>query len=335
MSGLNGSGEMSLGNLKVEIAETNIASLYAQDIVNEVLQKALDIASEVHESKLLWSPVDENNACHSLIGEYVKKDFEIRDIKLEGTYRSGEIVDSFEMETEKAVADVTLAPCKDLPGRGGVGDQPITPRGNEVEPSDSPAPQEYTTVPVEKKSRVADLVKSSKQILSAYIMDEKSKRIRDKLEEEQEQFLQVIELDYVDGAEKTFKAYKKHDPTVVPLPSDEVESDGELLNIPPNDDMDSIDLKKDAKEQEEVAEPDVESSGKGDETNHAAVVEASDDIQKAESMTTNVQNVPSDSGSKVSESKDKKKKWNFGARLIEFLRRPKQKARGTQTVTRK
>lgn len=335
MSGLNGSGEMSLGNLKVEIAETNIASLYAQDIVNEVLQKALDIATEVHESKLMWSPIGENNACHSLIGEYVKKDFEIRDIKLEGSYRPGEIIHSLEMETEKAVADVTSPPCKDLPGRGGVGDQPITPRGNEVEPSDSPAPQEYANVPVEKKSRVADLVKSSKQVLSAYIMDEKSRRIRDKLEEEQEQFLQVIELDCIDGTQKTFKAYKKHDPTVVPLPNDEVESDGELLNIPPNDNMDSIDLKKDVKKQNEVADSDVESSGKGDETNNTAVVDSSDDIQKAETLTANVRDVPSDSGSKTSEFKDKKKKWNFGARLIEFFRRPKQKARGTQTVSRK
>lgn len=311
MSGLNGSGEMSLGNLKAEIAETNIASLFAQDIVNEVLQKALDIATQVHESKIVWNSDGKNYTCQSL----TNSDIKIRNINLEGTCKP----DSIEMEAEKVSADVASLPCKDLPGRGGVGDQPISPRGNEIEVSDEPAPPEIPAAPVEKKSRVADLVKSSKQVLSAYIMDEKAKQIRDKLEEDQEQFLQVIELDCVEGSVNTFKAYKKYDPAFVPIPSDE--TDGELMQIPTsNDDMDTIELNK--IDNGTMTKKPQENCGKEDEGGNAA-----DEIQ-------DVAVLPSEAGGKTCEFKEKKKKWNFGARLMQFLKRPKQKAHGTQTVTR-
>lgn len=337
MSGLNGSGEMSLGNLKVEIAEANIATIFAKDIVNEVLQKALDIATQVQESKLMWSSIKENNGCHNLINKYVKESDFCHINPKRSCEPAGNII-PVEMETEK-VNDVVSIPCKELPGTGGVGDQPPTLGGDEMHVSNEPPVQEITTAPVEKKSRVADLVKSSKQVLSAYILDEKTKRIRDKLEEEQEQFLQVIELDCVDTAKMAFKAYKQ-DPTEIPLPSDDAEAEEEFLQIAPNEAMDTIDLNKDVKKEDDVPDekPEVK-CGKGDERSsgsNAEVVQPPDDTQKVDAVyTNNIHSAPSESCSRVSETTEKKKKWNFGARILQFLKKPKQKARSTQTVSRK
>lgn len=307
MSGLDGSGEMSLGNLKVEIAESNVATLFAQDIVSEVLQKALTIASQLNESKLTWNSDSEN----FLIGAYVKNEL---NFGLEETDQKTK------METEKTDVVVPL-PCKDLPGGGGVGDQPITLiPSNATEVSDQPAPEECNiTTPVEKKSRVADLVKSSKQVLSAYIMDDKAKRIRDKFEEEQEQFLQVIELDSI-GAAK-IKQHKRLDPTEVPLPDDDddLEATEEFFKIPATDAMDTIDLKQESGTEGENQENIKES------------VEKSQVEDGAE-----FHGAPSECTRKATDSKqEKKNKWNFGARLMQFFKRPKQKARGTQTATRK
>lgn len=323
MSGLNGSGEMSLGNLKVEIAESNVATLFAQDIVNEVLQKALTIASQVHESKLTWNSVGGDKDSRNLIGKYVK---ETCDVNLEETQKICENLHLSEMETEKAVTDVASLPCKDLPGRGGVGDQPILPiRNSEIEVSDQPAPQECTATPVEKKSRVADLVKSSKQLLSAYIMDEKAKRIRDKLEEEQEQFLQVIELDSTDSSKAEFKAHKKYEPETVPLPNDDIlETEEELLQISACDTMDTIDLNASTTEQSEDVQEKSEMESAKEHQNLDGI---------AKSERENLQSTSSEAN--TGDQKDKKKRWNLGARFMQFLRRPKQKARGTQTVSRK
>lgn len=294
MSGLNGSGEMSLGNLKVEIAESNIATLFAQDIVNEVLQKALTIVTQVHDAKL--TTYNKNH----IISEYVKRGIELCDVTLAEVAATHPAL--LKMETEKTDA---LSTCKELPGRGGVGDQPIIPRQNsEVEVSDQPAPQEcVTAAPVEKKSRVADLVKSSKQILSAYILDEKTKKIRDALEEGQEQLVQVIELE---DTKAHFKAYKKIQPEAVPLPQDDDEDDFQQITAV-SDAMDTIDLNEHEKKQPLDVIPEI----------------VRDDG-------------PSQSAAGEADAKEKqKKKWKFGARIMQFIKRPKQKARGTQTVTRK
>lgn len=332
MSGLNGSGEMSLGNLKVEIAESNIATLFAQDLVNEVLQKAFNIATQVHESKLKWDSIEKNKDCRNLIGEYVNKKIDICDVNLEETQKlGGEGMDPFELDTEKAIAGDASLPCKDLPGRGDVGDQPITPRvNNEIEVSDQPAPQECNTTPVEKKSRVADLVKSSKQVLSAYIMDDKAKRIRDKLEEEQEQFLQVIELECVDPAKAQFKAHRKFDPVDVPLPHDDDETEEELIQIPTSNAMETVDLNFAGNDN---TTENLDQSAKEEDSPTA---QSSNEMQQSETEKAEVRETPSECCRKVADCKDeKKKKWNFGSRLMQLLRGPKQKARGTQTLSRK
>lgn len=322
MSGLNGSGEMSLGNLKVEIAESNIATLFAQDIVNEVLQKALSIVAQVHESKLTWESFGENKAYNRLIGEYVKKGIELCDVRVaEVTLETHPL----EMETAKAETDVELVSSKELPGGGGVGDQPIIPKQeSEVEVFDQPAPQECTTTPVEKKSRVADLVKSSKQVLSAYILDEKTKQIRDALEEEQEQFLQVFELEATKAAQ--FKAYKKIQPEAVPLPNDDADIEEDFQRLPEvTDAMDTIDLSTTATDQEK-SEIESEKEMKGGNTT----------FKPLDVIPEIVRDGPSEPNQDTDESnKDKKKKWNLGSRIMQFIRRPRQKARGTQTVTRK
>lgn len=296
MSGLNGSGEMSLGNLKVEIAESNIATLFAQDIVNEVLQKALTIVTQVHDTHTLTT----YNKNH-IIGEYVKRGIELCDVAHPALLK---------METEKSEATGLPITCKDLPGRGGVGDQPIIPRQNsQVEVSDQPAPQEcVTATPVEKKSRVADLVKSSKQILSAYILDEKTKKIRDALEEGQEQLVQVIELE---DTKAHFKAHNKIQPEAVPLPQDDDDDDHDDDFQQISDAMDTIDLNENESENEKKP------------------LDVIPEIVRDDG--------PSQSAASAGEAdaKEKKKKWNFGARIMQFIRKPKQKARGTQTVTRK
>lgn len=302
MSGLNGGGETNTGNLKVEIAETNLTTLFAEDIVNEVLQKALDIATHVRDSRSKWT----TNGRHGLIAEEVKTHFEIKGQICE----SGEEIRPLESEMKKLISEALSSPRKDLPSKDGVGDQP--PDAEKLSHVN-----EANTIPVEKKSRVADLIKNSKQVLSEYILDEEAKLVQDKIEEQQERFLQVIELDCVLPEQAPFKAQKMCDPETVPLPDET--SDEEIARIPSTGKMESVDLNSVECPVRTKMEP---QPNEDDGGSTRAVASSSETEKGRASLTSN-------------KSNEKNKKMGIGARIMQFLRRPKHKARATQTASGK
>ncbi|XP_050293915.1 uncharacterized protein LOC126734367 [Anthonomus grandis grandis] len=95
-------------------------------------------------------------------------------------------------------------------------------------------PQEPTTYhpPVEKKNRLTDLVKNSKQLLAKIIMSD-SKVLLQAEKKEDEKVMEVIELDCVQLSDIPYKKKIKMSPETIPLPKNDSH---EILEPPPTDD---------------------------------------------------------------------------------------------------
>lgn len=322
-----GAGEMTRESLKQDEG-SHIASIIAGEIVNEVLENALDIATRVSESALQWRNLattvksDHAAVCHDIVEKMVDN-VENRPRRMSeiigGPDKAKDVRQAapLEIEVKKLLDEMKSSPYEvinyDIPSKGGIGDQPLT-----MEKISVPCP---LPAPIEKKSRTTDLVKNSKQILTDIIKNESMKQTQEKFEENEEKLIQVIELDCVHPGDKPFKVPKKYDPTEIPLPQD----DDELVEIPDDKNMDQVDLKG---RQEAAAES---SGGQGDDqsNNYSMIVVMSPNTSPGNEAPSDSQMYVGESSgissylNETSDCKEKKKKWNLASKFMGWLKKSK------------
>lgn len=313
--------------------DSNLTANVADELVNEILESALDIAIKVSETAVKWRELTENNILANETDVDVNETRNKSPNFQEGFNQISPEKEPKEtaplaLEVKKFLNEMMSPPYEIVnydkaPVKGGLGDQ--TPTGIAAEQKPVEPPQ------IEKKSRVTDLIKNSRQVLSEYIRKERSKKNADKAEETQEKFIQSIELDCVKPGDKPFKARKKYIPENIPLPPDNEEEIEEIIRVQPEDHtMDVVDLP--SKTIEGITAENTHGA-KGDESNNynmIFVLSPNENVRLNEGESPSSVNVVSEGSSNVlkdavKEVKEKKKKRNFGSRLIAlFKKHPKE-----------
>lgn len=325
--------------------DSNLTNIVADELVNEILESALDIATKVSDSALKWRSftdiseadnvcIDTNETCNKSanFNEIIEGLTKMNAEKAKAEKETSETA-PLAIEVKKLLNEMMSPPYEIVnydkaPIKGGVGDQP--PKGTDKE--QEPIPE---TPQVEKKSRVTDLIKNSKQILSEYIMKEKAKPMQDKLEETQEEIIQVIELDCVKPGDEPFKAHRKYIPEEVPLPDDDEEIE-EIIRVQPDDHtMEAVNLSEQNVEDQNACTSKDALGGKGDEFNHynmIVVLSPNENSHLNEGESPSSVNVVTDESSDVLKDAVKqtkeKKRWNFGSRLIGFFKKQPKAQQG-------
>lgn len=321
--------------------DSNLTNIVADELVNEILESALDIATKVSDSALKWRSFTETNEVDNerIDVDTCNKSPQLNEIteglgkiRVENSNKESDESVPLAAEVKKLLNEMMSPPYEIVnydkaPIKGGVGDQP--PKRTEKEHQERvPEPPQ-----IEKKSRVTDLIKNSKQILSEYIMKEKTKPIQDKLEETQEEFLQVIELECVKPGDKPFKAQRKYIPEDVPLPNEEDEEEiEEVIRVQPDDNtMEVVNLPQKTPEERNSSSSEDAQGGKGDEFNNynmIVVLSPNENAHLNEGESPSTVNVVTEESTDVlkdavKQTKDKKK-WNLGSRLFGlFKKQPK------------
>lgn len=324
--------------------DSNLTTIVADELVNEILESALDIATKVSDSALKWRSFteinDSDNVCiddnetrnkSQNFNEIIEG---LAKINVEKVKPEKEVNESAPLAVEvKKLLNEMMSPPYEIvnydkaPIKGGVGDQP--PKGTEKEQESVPE-----TPQVEKKSRVTDLIKNSKQILSEYIMKEKAKPMQDKLEETQEEFIQVIELDCVKPGDEPFKANKTYMPEDIPLPDDDEEIE-EIVRVQPEDNtMEAVNLSQKTLDDKNGSSSTEAQGGKGDEFNNynmIVVLSPNENAHLNEGESPSTVNVTEESSDVLKDAVKQvkeKKKWNFGSRLFGFFKKQPKAQQG-------
>lgn len=343
-----GAGEMTADVLKFDEESENWATSIASEIVNEVIENALQLVTQTSESAINFKTFTEceDNTDNATENFDNKPMSEIID-ELNKIHPDNQVREPMPLEVEvKNLLSEMMSPPYNIVFydkndiKGGVGDPPV----HDISHGEVDYVSENTNIPttVEKKSRVTDLIKHSKQILSEYITRDASKQNQDNFEEIEEEVIQVIELDCVKPGEEKFLAYRKVRPEEIPLPED---NEDELIKMPDDRTMDIVDLSSKSFEAEQKAvsdEQDEPKEGKSDESkkyNITVVMSPNNSLKPDAGSLCESKLFGSETNAKLKnathEEKSKKKKWNLGARLMGLLRKNKQQSHTTQTVSRK
>ncbi|KAJ8954992.1 hypothetical protein NQ318_000424 [Aromia moschata] len=155
--------------------------------------------------------------------------------------------------------------------------------------------------PVEKRNRLTDLVKNSKHILAKLILNESKEALAAKNEE----VIRVVELD---SGDQPFKIDRKILPENIPLPRDDSK---EILeeDQAENEKMDEI----------ELVEPNDNEGGKGEEVHKKTMTFPMDGRSgKAMGLAARCRTLKFP-------QELKKKKWNIGSKLINYIRKHHKK----------
>ncbi|GJQ85864.1 hypothetical protein Trydic_g15322 [Trypoxylus dichotomus] len=271
----NGSGEM-----KFEVAEkeevSSLANCIASEIVNEILENALDIATMRGvpgiECDTIAFSVDDgictfaNSGLNQKMAKLEDNVEEINDecagIKdiidgLSGIHISKTNISKAEeplrldVEMKRLLSEIMSPPYdivnyETLMRKDGVGDQPVEDfvvcDGEGVDQQDDDCLVDIEKIKVvEKKTRVTDLVMNSKQVLSEYLMSDESRKQQEEWEEKNEKVIQVIELDYIKPEESALLKRREDIEEDVQEKEEEEEEDDFVLPIE-NDHLDNVDL---------------------------------------------------------------------------------------------
>ncbi|XP_030756734.1 uncharacterized protein LOC115882682 [Sitophilus oryzae] len=162
--------------------------------------------------------------------------------------------------------------------------------------------------PVEKKNRLTDLVKNSKQLLAKIMMSESKVSFQQQKKEEQEEHVvDVIELDCIQIHDLPFTCRQKILPEEVPLPRND---SLEILN-PPIEEA-SLEEDQDIGEESEVM------PGKSKESlKKTSTFPRSNGAKAKAAFAAKCRTL------RMSTLNLKKKKWNVGGRIVNFFKKKK------------
>lgn len=349
-----GAGEMTADVLKLEEEGENWATSIATEIVNEVIDNALQLVTSEPAFKTIADPKKCPQSGADITEDIVEENFdnkpkpmseiieELNKINPDNQVREPM---PLEVEVKNLLSEMMSPPYNivfydknDI--KGGVGDPPV----HDMNHLEAHCVPESTNAPmtVEKKSRVTDLIKHSKQILSEYITHDASKQNQENFEDIEEQVIQVIELDCVKPGEEKFLVHRKIRPEDIPLPEDDEE---ELIKIPDDQTMDVIDLSSKAFEAEQKAVCETQEDPKECKTNESkkynitVVMSPNNSLKPDAGSVCESSAFGANSNAKlknaVCEEKCKNKRWNLGARIMGLFRKNKQQSHTTQTGSRK
>ncbi|KAK9730818.1 hypothetical protein QE152_g14202 [Popillia japonica] len=309
----NGSGEM-----KFEVAEkdevSGLANCIATEIVNEILENALDIATMRNvpglECDTIAFSIEDGGVCPysnqkvaALEGNIEEISEDCADIKgiidgLSAIHISKSNINKAEeplrldVEMKRLLTEMMSPPYdivnyETLARKDGVGDQPMEDFATtnvedpELQEDDCLVDSEKIKV-VEKKTRVTDLVMNSKQVLSEYLLSDESRKFQEDWEEKNEKVIQVIELDYIRPDEEISLRKRSDQLDVSPDDKDKDNSDDgqekekdELVLPVENDRLDNVDLNLSAKQDDIIVCEQQEAGG-----------EIFDEVSKVEKPTT-------------------------------------------------
>nr|XP_023023623.1 uncharacterized protein LOC111511835 [Leptinotarsa decemlineata] len=271
-----GTGDCELE--KKSRSEQNLATAVASELVSEILEDALNIVVEIEDQKSV-----------KVVGDILEN--------LSNKFQELAISEEKMKMEDKIEAIICTTPLK------GLGDQLEADEGISEE-----TPIKHQTV--EKKSRLTDLVKNSKQILAKLMLSENTKETS--FDSGPERVLRVVELDSGDRPSK-LKEYIS--PETVPLPqSDSCEILAELTK---EDSMDDIQL----------ASSSDKSTQKGDDYKKTMTFPMAGTSGKGLSLASRYRTLKFP-------CELKKKKWNFGTKIINYIRKHQSKKEGKQKAVR-
>ncbi|XP_071055386.1 uncharacterized protein [Onthophagus taurus] len=253
---LNGAGEVKYHVTSKE--EPNLATCICSEVVNDILESALDIATMGDNVAFT---MEEGPFPTQLVTQ------EVAEIAADESSRIKEIVDGLntihlpnqnaeepprlDVEMKRLLSEMMSSPPYDganfenVSRKDGVGDQPVDEVKEETASEECLVDSDKIKI-VEKKTRVTDLVMNSKQVLSELLMSEETRNKQAEWEESNEMVLQVIELDCIKPEEACkWKHSKKGDKI-----EDEDEEKVVLTPVTPDECLINIDLNK--KSDEEV-----------------------------------------------------------------------------------
>ncbi|XP_044756536.1 uncharacterized protein LOC123315053 [Coccinella septempunctata] len=256
----------------------------AVELLNDIVENALD--------SVLTDEGGTRNVC--MVGDIVDQ-FTPRATKLTDLYdtssdiKNRKILTSTEEEVKKFIGEISS------PSTKGTGDQ--LGESEEIVAKKKSFTFSSRNFTLEKKTRLTDLVKNSKSLISKFLSIE-TKSKDSEWEEHSEEFVKCIELDQINAKEKRRTLKDQNIRSVTPSHS------GEMIRIPDETGMENINLK------------DI----KGTAAEQSFEVEM-DHVQK--SMTfpiASCSKIPSTEHEGKESLKDKKK-WSLGSRIVNYIKK--------------
>ncbi|KAG5883477.1 hypothetical protein JTB14_038351 [Gonioctena quinquepunctata] len=265
-----GTGDCDLE--KISKSEQKLATAIATELVSEILEDALDIVEEIEEKSTVKVVGDIFDNLSNQFQELVISEEKLKMEKIEGIIST--------------------------PPLTGLGDQLETDEGIGEE-----TPIKHQTV--EKKSRLTDLVKNSKQILAKLMQSESTKETSSG-NSPTEKVICVIELDSGDQAPKTAEI----SPENIPLPRND---SCEILKVLDREDMDEIQLSSFSDK----------GTQKGEDYKKTMTFPLAGPSEKNLSFSARYRTLKFP-------YELKKKKWNFGTKIMNYIRKHQAKKEAKQ-----
>ncbi|XP_045465496.1 uncharacterized protein LOC123674610 [Harmonia axyridis] len=267
------------------LATEKKSNTVAVELLNDIVENALDsVLNEEDEKRKLCMVGD-------IVDQYTPRATKVTDLfDIPSDIKNREILTSTEEEVKKLIGEISS------PSTKGTGDQLV--ENEEIiakKKSFSFSSRNFT---LEKKTRLTDLVKNSKSLISKFLSNE-SKPKDSEWEEHSEEFVKCVELGQMNKKEEKKNTCDQNIRSVTPSHS------GEMIRIPDESGMENINLKDQIVDQKYDLEM--------------------DHIQK--SMTfpiASCSKLPTSEHDGKEMVKDRKK-WNLGSKIVNYIKKKASK----------